>query len=66
MENTENRFKLKLPLAQNPLTQKLLGNILKITDDKLPLSCRARLNAIRSYASQKAQATKVGAKIKRA
>ncbi len=32
MQQTENRFKLKLPLAQNPLSQKLLDNILKITD----------------------------------
>jgi len=37
MQQTENRFKLKLPLAQNPLSQKLLDNILKITDQPLPI-----------------------------
>lgn len=40
MDNTENRFKIKLPVAENPLAQKLLGNILKVNDAKLAVPAK--------------------------
>jgi hypothetical protein len=35
MQRTENRFKLKLPLTQNPMAQSLLGNVLKVSDTRV-------------------------------